>query len=73
MMTEPPQDRKLHAYWAICREPSTGKTATFNIRAFTPGNADVQARDGFYGLLGVDEEKRASLEVVLEDRGVVEK
>lgn len=58
----------IREYIARCREPSTGLSATFQIKALTPENADVQARDGFYGLLGVDQDRRTALEVDLTER-----
>lgn len=61
----------IRRYTAIVRDPATGTTATYRFNALSERNADVQARDGFCGLLAVDQEQRARLEVVLEDEGEI--
>jgi hypothetical protein len=66
MRTPTTTQSTIQKYRAYCRDPQTSQTAEFDINAPTEGNADMQARDGFYGLLGVDPVKRAALEVRLE-------
>lgn len=63
--------RELRLYLAECRDPQTGNHARFQIRALTRENADMQARDGYFGLLAPpSDERRAELDVTLEDCGV---
>lgn len=64
--------RELRQYIAHYHDPSTGTRGQFIIRALTRENADMQARDGFFGLLAPPSpERRAQLEVNLIDCGPV--
>jgi hypothetical protein len=64
--------RELRLYIAECRDTATGNHARFQIKALTPENADMQARDGYFGLLAPpSDERRAELEVKLTDCGEV--
>jgi hypothetical protein len=58
---------ELRDYEAVVRDPQTGESARFRMRALTPENAVVQAKNGFTGLLGSYEKVQARLEVTLED------
>jgi hypothetical protein len=58
---------KFNTYLARCHDPKTGTDARFTIKAISPHHADVQARDGYFGLLAPPpEERRAELEVTIE-------
>ena len=60
-------DLKFGQYRAFCHDPKTGQDALFQITAASPGHADVQARDGFFGLLAPpSKERRQELEVMVE-------
>jgi hypothetical protein len=64
--------RELRQYIAHYHDPETGTRGRFQVRALTRENADMQARDGFFGLLAPpSDERRAQLEVELTDCGVV--
>lgn len=58
---------KFDSYRAHYHDPKTGTEGLFQIKAISPEHADVQARDGFFGLLAPpSEERRAELEVTIE-------
>lgn len=64
--------RELRQYIASYHDPETGTRGRFQVKALTRENADMQARDGFFGLLAPpSDERRAQLEVELTDCGVV--
>lgn len=57
---------RFDTYEAHYRDPQTGTTGNFIIKAISPEHADVQARDGFFGLLAPpSEERRSELEVTI--------
>lgn len=60
-------ERKWDTYLATYHDPKTGTTGRFQIKAVSSHHADVQARDGFFGLLAPpSDERRAELEVQVE-------
>lgn len=65
-MTAP---KKIDTYEVNYRDPKTGTSGFFLIKAFSPKHAEVQARDGYFGLLAPpSEERRSELEVTVRCR-----
>ena len=57
---------KFDHYMALCHDPKTGDEAVFKVHAVSPSHADLQARDGWFGLLAPpSEERRAELQVTI--------
>lgn len=55
---------KINSYIAEYYDPRTGTKGRFQIKAFNERSADIQARDGFFGLLAPpSDERRAELQV----------
>jgi hypothetical protein len=63
---------ELRQYVADYHDPKWGTRGRFQVKALTRESADVQARDGYFGLLAPpSDERRAQLEVELTDLGPV--
>jgi hypothetical protein len=58
---------KFDEYIALCKDPKTGEIHVFKVSAVSPTHAELQARDGYFGLLAPpSEERRAELKVTIE-------
>lgn len=57
---------KFDPYMALCHDPKTDTEAVFKVNVVSPAHADLQARDGWFGLLAPpSEERRAELKVTI--------
>lgn len=49
---------KFDQYEAFCHDPKTGNDCIFKVDAVSPTHADIQARDGYFGLLAPPSDER---------------
>lgn len=56
-------NRAHHTYHVVVKDPKTGTTVDYTVRAVSDEHADRQGRDGYTGLLGHVEETQKRLEV----------